>query len=48
MGSYLGYVDYFKNCENKTAEIMAHPTTQNGKIVDIISITIRRIITILI
>ncbi len=36
MGAYLEYVDYFDAPQDKTCEVMVHPTYYNGKIVDII------------
>lgn len=36
MGAYLEYVDYFNAPQDKTCEVMVHPTYYNGKIVDII------------
>lgn len=36
MGAYLEYMDYFNAPENKTCEVMVHPTYYNGTIVDII------------
>ena len=36
MGAYLEYVDYFDAPQDKTCEVMVHPTYHNGKIVDII------------
>lgn len=36
MGTYFEYKYYFNDSEEKTVEIMVHPTIYNGKIVDII------------
>lgn len=36
MGAYLEYVDYFDAPQDKTCEVMVHPTYYDGKIVDII------------
>lgn len=36
MGSWLEYVEFYRDTEDKTIEIMVHPTIHAGKIVDII------------
>ena len=36
MGSWLEYVEFYRDSEDKTIEIMVHPSIHNGKIVDII------------
>lgn len=36
MGAWLEYVEFYRDTEDKTIEIMVHPTIHAGKIVDII------------
>ena len=36
MGAWLEYVNYYDDSDDKTVEIMVHPTMHEGKIVDII------------
>lgn len=36
MGAYLEYINYFDAPQDKTCEVMVHPTYNDGKIVDII------------
>lgn len=36
MGAYLEYIDYYQDTEDKTIEIMVHPTYKDGRYYDII------------